>query len=116
MGLEDSVVQIGVGGMFALLVIREVLGVWSRRNGRNSDAALTSALNRIVDRLSAMENLCRDTHNISRETRDWHAPDAGGTQSWKGAEQLRELRSLGEHVENVGHQVSKLREDLRGRR
>ena len=80
--MNDALLQIGVGGIFAVLVIRSVLDFLGK--GGRADHLHT----RIASQVD-------DLHK-------WHAPDAHGRQDWKGNHELtiqlaqlaRDLREL----------------------
>ncbi len=88
--------ELGVGGIFIVLVLREVFGFISRRNGGNE------------------QTFSKKVHDLWV----WHAPDADGEQTWKGKQLYRVLTSLDDSIKentkavNEGHRsvVSKLDE------
>lgn len=73
---NSALLQLGVGGIFAILIIREVLSFLKTRNGKGDGAR------HIEELIGAMARETSDLHN-------WHMPDDRGEQTWKNA-QLRE--------------------------
>jgi len=42
------------------------------------------------------------THGLTRETRDWHAPDDAGIQTWKGAHIVAKLEETNTKLDTIG--------------
>ena len=92
----DNMTELGVGGIFVVLVLREVFGFINRKNGNGE------------------QSLSKKIHDLWW----WHAPDADGEQTWKGKQLYRVLTSLDDSIKdntkavNEGHRsvVSKLDE------
>lgn len=51
---NDVLLQLGVGGMFAVLLVREVLGFLKRKNGANGLKAIEQTLGRISKQLESI--------------------------------------------------------------
>ena len=65
--------DIGIGGIFAILVIREVMTFLKTRNG----TGITPVTYGCRENLEKMLRMQKDLH-------EWHKPDQNGEQSWKG--------------------------------
>ncbi len=74
------ITEVSVGGIFAILVIREVLNFLGRR-GLNGSSRNYQNIN---------GNLTKKIEDLW----DWHSPDHDGEQGWKGKQLERILHSL----------------------
>ena len=78
--------QLGVGGIFVILVLRMVFEfVRERKNANGGGPAWAKVLIHQIDTALNVQTL------MSREIRDlhdWHAPE-GGEQTWKNTHMLR---------------------------
>ena len=62
--MNDAVMQLGVGGIFAILMVRETLSWWHRKNGHGSHHKVEQAARRIT-----LENAVIDlAENIKIQT------------------------------------------------
>ena len=85
---HSALLQLGVGGIFAILIIREVLSFLKTRNGKDGHTA---------------EKLIRDVAALRAESRDmheWHKPNSDGQQTWKNYELIEAVRDMKTAVEN----------------
>lgn len=78
---NSALLQLGVGGIFAILVIKQVLEFLKSRNGK------TDAPSRNYELLNSV---ARET----RELYDWHKPDPRGEQTWKNSQMLEAVRDM----------------------
>ena len=93
--MDSTFLQIGVGGIFSLMVIREVLTfVKEKKNGGEGLLEKISAL------ISVMAIQQKDLH-------EWHKPDPTGKQNWKNAE-------LAEAIDRNTEVIKELMKMLRG--
>jgi len=67
--------QLGIGGIFAILVIREVMTFLKTKN--ETKAPESGVLSICKDTLEKILRMQKDLH-------EWHKPDQNGEQSWKG--------------------------------
>ncbi len=83
--MENSgLLELSVGGIFALLIIKEVFVFVSKRNGngKNKEHDL------LVNMIKKISDLW-----------DWHSPDPDGEQGWKGKQLERIMVSLDQNVQ-----------------
>lgn len=64
--MDNLLVELGVGGIFALLIIREVLPAIRRRNGNNKDCAFNEVCRMRHDTLKGLIKSVNE--NISAQT------------------------------------------------
>jgi len=72
---------LGVGGIFALLVLKEVFSFVSKKNGNGKQQEYAGLIKRIHDLWY------------------WHAPDQDGEQSWKGKNIERVMIALDKNMQ-----------------
>ncbi len=82
-------IEIGVGGIFALLVIRTVLVDFLGRGQKRPEwvQELLIKMDLLDKRLGELQVESRDLHR-------WHAPNAEGEQTWKGTHMSRILEDV----------------------
>ena len=82
-------IEIGVGGIFALLVIRTVLVDFLGRGQKRPEwvQELLIKMDLLDKRLGELQVESRDLHR-------WHAPNAEGEQTWKGTHMTRVLEGI----------------------
>lgn len=88
--MDDVLTQLATGGIFAVLVIREVL---TFLKGRSPDKSHACAEKLLQD----VEAIHRQTHELHR----WHAPNESGQQTWKNTEMIDAVRELTEVVHEL---------------
>ncbi len=77
--------QLGVGGIFAVLVIRQVLDFVDKHKSRNGNS------------VAKMERLIQQTSDLHR----WHSPDDSGEQSWKNTRMIKALENNNRVLESL---------------
>lgn len=84
-----DVLELGVGGIFALLVIRTVLIDFLGRGQRRPEwvEEMTIKLDAISVQLGELQVESKDLHR-------WHSPNAEGEQTWKGTHMSRVLDNI----------------------
>lgn len=70
--MEALVTQLGVGGIFAILPVREAAGIIKSRNGKNGG------------------KLAGEVHQLH----EWHKPDPTGRQEWKNPDMAQAIENL----------------------
>ena len=84
-----DVLELGVGGIFALLVIRTVLIDFLGRGQRRPEWVdeIHNQLELIDKRLAELQVESKDLHR-------WHSPNSEGEQTWKGTHMGRVLGGI----------------------
>ncbi len=105
--MDDPLVQLGVGGLLAFLIIKEVLGFLNkfldkRKNGRSSEALVKLVCNptpEILNMVKQVDELLR-LHDVK---------DVDGVPIWYVRHSLEKaIAKLSEHVEKQTHMLEKL--------
>jgi len=98
--MDDLIAQVGVGGIFAVLVIREVLNFLTKRNGADKDKG--GKLDRVI--LAALQEMKPKLDELHK----WHDQrDQDGVPVWY----IR--RSLEEAVDKLAESQQMLSDNIR---
>ena len=103
----ENITQIGVGGIFCVLVLRSVFDFLSRKKncvqpGMSALCQLHSEQAREVS--NHLANIARQTNEMYR----WHAPDSNGEQIWKNKHMGKMVAEMKKSVDNNTAVLSRL--------
>ena len=97
--MDAAITQLGVGGIFALLVIREVMQfVSKRKNGLNGKG-----------------EYCEQTYRMTREIHDWQLKDQARVLKEMLQQQQVQLQTLVKLVDNFEKHCNRMEEKVCGR-
>jgi len=131
--LEESLTQLGVGGVLAFLIIKEVLGFLGKKNAGSRDAQGGATLSEVRDallkisevhtRTKVQADICANCLGKIEDLHDWHKEtDSEGVRrwyfrdSWAGCleridastnEQLRIIEQLTKQLQTIVEELEK---------
>lgn len=95
----ENLTQIGIGGIFCILVLRTVFEFLSRK--KNCVQPGMTALCQL--HADQVENVADAVKEISRQTSElyrWHSPDSDGEQTWKNKHMVEMVGEMRKSVDN----------------
>ena len=79
--MDDALLQLGVGGIFALMIIKEVFNFLSKRNGGSKANLDDSTISRKVSK--DLSPKVDESLHILRDLHEWHSKtDEDGVKVW----------------------------------
>jgi len=111
--MENAVLQLGVGGIFVLLVLREISGILrGRRTGARTadiDIKCPNKINHVASTLLAIDNRSARIEDQMEELHRWHRPNDDGKQNWKWSSSIEEkFQKLLDSSERISVLIEKL--------
>ncbi len=95
----ESLTQIGIGGIFCILVLRTVFDFLSRK--RNCVQPGMTALCQL--HAEQVKTVADSVGEIARQTSEmyrWHSPDSDGEQTWKNKHMVEMVAEMKKSVDN----------------
>jgi len=101
----DTLTQLGVGGIFVVLVLSKVADIIQatrERNGKPNGKGRPS-----TPCINALGKMSGEVHELYT----WHAPNSDGRQTWKVPDLVPTLRSLDSAVSSLTTEMKALRSE-----
>ncbi len=92
-------IQLGVGGIFVILVLRMVFDFVSTYKARNdSGGRVPTWAKKCLETFDTVVLSHADIKRQIGDLHDWHSPDAGGEQAWKNRQMVELLAEFKEEA------------------
>ncbi len=106
MGSGDDILQLTAGGIFVVLILRQVFDfIQSRKEPESMDgisvAERREFISAIIRKLVRIEDQVHELHV-------WHAPNADGEQNWKNTRMISVLEDLTKTIQHNTDVISNL--------
>ena len=107
--MNDTLVQLGVGGLFAYIIIKEVLAFLSRRKNDTSG---------FMELLKDMAGLEREVFRMTSDLHDWHSrEDSAGRKLWYTDPTFtKAIDTLAKNVETQTEALRLMIDEIKGMR
>lgn len=101
---EEIVLQLGVGGGLAYLIVKEVLEFLQKRDKAKDKADMDPALVAYNAALADLFEILKESRTMIKDLHEWHNhddPNNPGSKIWYGTETARRIETIESDVSTI---------------